>query len=134
MFDGYFSFLWIPTRQHVFFSRPKPETILSLLRDRISEDDEISNMREHLSKCYDKDISEAFIRPNFIRRSEPFRRIASEADLLAAKEETKIDHDIFSLVTHKKGKQNQSFWDFHKWMVYIDKTLNPNEMEKKENQ
>jgi hypothetical protein len=36
MFHGYFSFLWIPTRQHVFFSRPTPDMVFRLMSDIIS--------------------------------------------------------------------------------------------------
>jgi hypothetical protein len=119
MFDGYFSFLWIPTRQHVFFSRPHPELVLNLLRDSISEKDEIENMKNHLSKCYKKDIDEAFIfRPStrapvtaadvacskadygagnkngggFV---EPFRRISRHSDLQAQQEEILIVSELY---------------------------------------
>jgi hypothetical protein len=145
MFDGYFSFLWIPTRQHVFFSRPKPELVLKLLRDVISEKDEIENMRHHLTKCFKKGIEEAFIRPEVVQDGfvEPFRRISRESDLLAAQEEIQIVYETKeenSSINNKSNnnsklssfpgsKPHQSFWDFHKWLHYIDKAMKPNEME-----
>lgn len=147
MFDGYFSFLWILTRQHVFFSRPKPELVLKLMRDTISEQDEIENMRHHLTKCFKKGIEEAFIRPSVGVHGgvvEPFRRISRESDLLAAQEEIQIVYETGedkSSLTNSGDKfsgigisstnkaLHQSFWDFHKWLHYIDKVMKPNEME-----
>ena len=141
MFDGYFSFLWVPTRQHVFFSRPKPDTVLSMMRDQISVEDEVENMRSHLSKCFDKNIDEAFMAPSIAPESEPFRRISTKHDLKWAKQETQIIYEDH-LPLHEipkvneanpinpLGKSSQSFLDFHKWMTYIEKALNPNELEK----
>eukprot|EP00557_Chaetoceros_sp_GSL56_P013907 CAMPEP_0176484192 /NCGR_PEP_ID=MMETSP0200_2-20121128/4323_1 /TAXON_ID=947934 /ORGANISM="Chaetoceros sp., Strain GSL56" /LENGTH=506 /DNA_ID=CAMNT_0017880649 /DNA_START=798 /DNA_END=2318 /DNA_ORIENTATION=+ len=161
MFDGYFSFLWMPTRQHVFFSRPKPELVLKLLRDAISEEDEMENMRRHLTKCFNKGIEEAFIRPPVTMHDgyimEPFRRISRESDLLAAQEEIQIVYEhreeqrenspqlqggsnnnklsniagigMSTSTTAGSSKPHQSFWDFHKWLHYIDQAMKPNEME-----
>lgn len=127
LFDGYFSFLWIPTRKHVFFSRPKPELIMHMMRDTISLDDEMENMRDHLSRCYDKGIDEAFIFPTKSESApEPFRRIATESDLLAAEEETEIEKK-YPLIVNKDVSNVQSFLGFHRWMDYIDKTLNSKE-------
>ena len=137
MFDGYFSFLWIPTRKHVFFSRPKPELIMHMMRDSISIDDELENMKDHLTRCYDKGIEAAFVRPSpseMQSSAEPFRRIATESDLEAAKEETKVATKEFAipglLGKDKDGDtatSAQAFWGFHKWMNYIDKTLKSKE-------
>jgi len=133
VFDGYFSFLWIPTRQHVFFSRPKSETIVKLMRDSISAEDETANMMNHVSKCFEKNIDEAFVRPSNDREAalDPFRRIAREADLAAAKEETQIIYDEFPVreIPQESDKIHQSFWGLHKWMNYIEKVLKPNELE-----
>lgn len=141
MFDGYFSFLWVPTRQHVFFSRPKPDTVLSMMRDQISAEDEVENMRSHLSKCFDKNIDEAFMAPSIAPESEPFRRISTKHDLKLAKQETRIVYEDHlplheipkvneSNPINPLGKSSQSFLDFHKWMTYIEKALNSNELEK----
>lgn len=137
MSDGYFSFLWIPTRKHVFFSRPKPELIMHMMRDSISIDDELENMKDHLTRCYDKGIEAAFVRPSTSEMqssAEPFRRIATESDLEAAKEETKVATREFAipglLGKDKDGDtaaSAQAFWGFHKWMNYIDKTLKSKE-------
>jgi hypothetical protein len=123
MFDGYFSFLWLPSKQHVFFSRPNPELTIHMLRDTISVEDEVQNMREHLTKCFDKNIETAFMRPRTNERPEPFRRILREGDLDAAKKQST------SLETLLPKKENEgyskfSFWAFHKWKNYIDNVLN----------
>lgn len=100
------------------------------MRDSISQEDEIENMRSHVSKCYEKNIDEAFIRPSAdgAATSEPFRRIAREADLAAAKEETQIVYEDFPVHEIPRAStettNHQSFWIFHKWMCYIDKALN----------
>jgi hypothetical protein len=90
-------------------------------------------MRNHVSKCFDKNIDEAFIRPSNDGATplDPFRRIAREADLAAAKEETQILYNEIPVreIRQESDKIHQSFWDFHKWMNYIDKALKPNELE-----
>ena len=147
MFEGYFSFLWIPTRQHVFFSRPKQHRIMELLRDCISKEDELTNMKDHVSRCFEKDIDEAILRPTKLAEGsdddeppEPFRRIATESDLTQARLDTRIVYEDFPLHEFARktmdpdaDKQSQSFWTFHKWMNYIDTALNPTEMEGKQN-
>lgn len=134
MFDGYFSFLWIPTRQHVFFSKPKGNRIFELLRDVISEEDELHNMRDHIGRCFDKSIDDAILKPAVAKNEEvpePFRRIATKDDLVAAKQDTRIVYSDFPIHDFSKknkdphdDRQSQSFWAFHKWMHYIDNKLN----------
>mmetsp|Transcript_11212 Transcript_11212/g.23609 ORF Transcript_11212/g.23609 Transcript_11212/m.23609 type:complete len:353 (+) Transcript_11212:165-1223(+) len=55
MFDDYFSFTWVPVNHTVFFSRPSAELTIDLLRDVVSKEDEVDNMREHISRCFSKD-------------------------------------------------------------------------------
>jgi predicted ABC-class ATPase len=100
------------------------------MRDYISQEDEIDNMKRHVSKCFEKNIDEAFIRRSIdsVTDLEPFRRIAREQDLQAAKEDTQIIYKAFEIhQTSIDAKDQQSFWDFHRWMNYIDKALNPDE-------
>ena len=135
MFDGYFSFLWVPTRQHVFFSRPKQHRIMELLRDCISKEDELLNMRDHVSRCFEKNIDDAILRPSkeSANKPEPFRRIATESDLQNARQETRIVYEDFPLHDFTRNKavdpdgdrQSQSFWAFHRWMNYIDSAMKP---------
>jgi len=130
MFDGYFSFLYLPSKQHIFFSRPNPELTLHLMRDTISEEDEIQNMREHLSACFEKDIDSAFIGPEKeVERKEPFRRILREDDLVSAQEEVQITYDFSHLMPKSASFINSSkfsIWAIHKWKNYIDAVLKPN--------
>jgi hypothetical protein len=140
MFDGFFSFLWIPTRQHVFFHRPEPNVLLKLLRDSISKDDEAENTIMHLNRCFQKNIDEAFLGVKSQKGNEdpePFRRIATEADLETAMRDTQIVYDHNSFPVHKISnlggwmdkEQNDmisSFLNFHRWMNYVDRALKPN--------
>ena len=140
MFEGFFSFLWIPTRQHVFFHRPEPNVVLKLLRDSISKDDEAENTRIHLNRCFQKNIDEAFLGVKSHKDPEdpePFRRIATEADLETAMRDTQILYDHHAFPVHKIPKfgewmekeQNDvisSFLNFHRWMNYVDRALKPN--------
>lgn len=120
-FESYFSFLWVPSRRHIFFSRPSSEMVMQEMRDTISEDDELQNTREHLSRCFDKSIDTAFIRPTVQERPDPFRRIQRQEDLVTASEETEVvmNHAVTSLINTDK----YSFWDLHKWKTYIDSVL-----------
>jgi hypothetical protein len=120
MFDGYFSFLWNPTKQNIFFTRPPQNLILSMMRDVLSEEDEVDNMRNHLSRCFEKDISDAFVFPTMDKPLEPFKRIQSQADLNAALEEKILENDDEDLTSQMK-----------KWMAYIDEVLADNKGNKK---
>jgi hypothetical protein len=135
MFDGYFSFLWVPTKHHVFFSRPNPQLTLHLMRDIISEEDEVQNMKDHIGRCYEKDISDAFIRPKPVKESpEPFRRIHREIDLVSVMEEKDdgviVDSPNPSFpfqfpippnpTTDASMGKNFKFWAVQKWRNYID--------------
>lgn len=137
MFEGFFSFLWIPTRQHVFFHRPEPNVVLKFLRDSISKEDEMENTRRHLSKCYQKKIDDVIL--GLVHQEEddpePFRRIATEADLEAAMRDTAIfysDYVPVQPIPRKEETLDQdqngmisSFLNFHRWMNYVDSALKP---------
>lgn len=136
MFKGFFSFLWIPTRQHVFFHRPEPNTVLQLLRDSISKEDETYNTRRHLDRCFQKKIDDAIFGPVYHEEDpEPFRRIATHADLEAAMRDTQIVYSNYTPVhpiLRVKETLDQdhsgmvsSFLNFHRWMNYVDSALKP---------
>jgi hypothetical protein len=134
MFDGYFSFLFVPSKQHIFFSRPSPELTLHLMRDVIRVEDDIvenmkvENMKDHLTRCYEKDMDDSF----FVRskrkassststssssRKEEVRRISKKNDLLAAQEE----EERFQ----PRQDDTNNFFALHKWMRYIDSVIKP---------
>ena len=71
MFDDHFSFTWIPMKHTVFFSRPSSAVTLEMLRDTLSREDEISNMRSHVSRCFGLDGA-----TEIARRSRGTPRIA----------------------------------------------------------
>ena len=81
MFDDHFSFTWIPMKHTVFFSRPSSAVTLEMLRDTLSREDEISNMRSHVSRCFGLDgATELDLDSPPSALGEPFRRISRESD------------------------------------------------------
>jgi hypothetical protein len=112
MFDNQFSFVWIPTKHHVLFHRPSPEMTLKLLRNTISKEDEIENMRNHLTRCFNMDLSTAIARQQHaVGLEEPLRRIATQEDLEEA--ERRI----------KESNRGNIFYQMSKWREYIDQVL-----------
>ena len=81
LFEDKFSFVWVPTKHQVTFSRPNAETTLKMLRDTISKEDEIENMREHISLCFDMDMTTCLARQQDPANFEPLRRITLQEDL-----------------------------------------------------
>lgn len=114
LFESSFSFVWIPTKHHVLFHRPTPEMILKLLRDTISKEDEMENMRNHLSRCFNMDLSTAVARAHnsLSVDDEPMRRITTQEELERVEEQMKQQID------HKK-----MFFQIGKWRTYIDRVL-----------
>ncbi len=140
MFDGYFSFLYLPSKQHIFFSRPSPELTLHLMRDIISVEDELENMKDHLNRCFNKEMDTSSMRPSKKQKEEnlvmerdqetlvenPFRRILREQDLSAAEDDVYMKYEYQKWVPNpSKSDTKFSFWAFHKWMRYIDSVLKP---------
>jgi hypothetical protein len=83
-----FSFVWIPTKHHVF-TRPLPEmTTLKLLRDTSSKEDEIDNMRSHIVRCFDMDMTTCIATSNF----EPLRRGITTQEELEEEEKRVKQH------------------------------------------
>lgn len=97
------------------------------MRDILSHEDEMQNMREHLSRSSNKSIAEAFIGPTYTETvMEPFRRISTESDLQAAQLETEIVMKEFPLLlpnTNFDRDVIQTFWSCHKWMNCIEYAL-----------
>jgi len=74
MYENHFSFVWVPTRRHVFFGRPSQEVTIRMLRDIVSKEDEMENTREHLEECIDIDMTTSIAR-TLSNTKEPLRRI-----------------------------------------------------------
>jgi len=87
LFETRFSFVWMPTKHHVNFNRPSPEVTLKLLRNIISREDELENVRDHLSRCFEMDLSTAIARhQDPLTIDDPLRRIATQEELEQAEE------------------------------------------------
>lgn len=114
-----FSFSWVPTKHHVFFVRPSPHETIRLLRDVISNEDQVENMRDHLTRCFDMDMTTAIARQH--RRAmegvpeDPFRRIHRQSDLEILSSRSDADS--------KRGGGIFQFWRANKWKQYIDRVL-----------
>jgi len=113
MFEKHFSFVWIPSRHHVLFRRPTAYQTVSLLRDIISKEDELQNMREHVARCFDMDMTTSIARYHAEQGQEPFCRIAKEKDLKA------LDQTL----EPKENGDSFHFWQVHKWRQYLDNVL-----------
>ena len=105
MFDDYFSFTWVPMKYTVFFSRPSAKMTLDLLRESISKEDEIDNMRSHIANCFKKDAT--VDRANYAdshSEREPFRRILRHGNSLSITEESGKVEAVSKLDFLKLGK------------------------------
>lgn len=111
MFQEEFCFVWIPTKHNVVFSRPSPEMTLRLLRDTLSQEDELENMRNHLNRCYDMDLSTCIARQQDPTNFEPLRRITTQEELDEMEQR------------FKKQTERNIFFQINKWRKYIDQTL-----------
>ena len=120
MFDNHFSFVWIPTRQHVFFGRPSPDVPFRLLRDIISKEDELENMRNHLEECLEMDMTTSIARSLSESHEESFRRIRREKELRDLMEEQ---------ATSSRQTGFANFFNVQKWRVYLDDVLNRDKKE-----
>jgi len=112
LFENRFSFVWIPTKHHVSFHRPSPELTLKLLRNTISREDEVENMRDHLARCFDMDLSTAIARQQDpLTVDEPLRRITTQDELEQVEERL------------KQSDHKNVFFRMGKWRNYIDQVL-----------
>jgi Cyclin D1 binding domain len=121
-----FSFVWIPSRYRVHFCRPTPEQTIALLRDTISQEDELENMRDYLTRCFDMDRTDSLARYHSTEQHgpEPFRRIAQQLDLEAL--QMKMLTGLPSSPpappipeANSIGATQFNFWNVHKWRQYI---------------
>jgi hypothetical protein len=116
--DQAFSFVWVPTKHQIFFSRPSPETTMRLLRDIVSKEDEVENMRNHVARCFDMDMTTCLARqqdPN-TWNFEPFRRITTQDEL-----------DLLGKRSLLGEEPKFNFWEINMWRKnYIDQTLDDN--------
>ena len=111
LFENQFSFVWIPTKHHVMFSRPSPEETLRLLRDTLSKEDELENQRNHLLRCYEMDLSTCIARQQDPTNFEPLRRITTQEELDEAERRL------------KEQNERNIFWQLTKWRKYIDQAI-----------
>jgi hypothetical protein len=118
--ENQFSFVWSPTKHHVHFSRPSQETTIRLMRDIMAKEDEIENMRDHVSRCFEMDMTTCLARQQDPDNFEPFRRISTQ---------TELDMVEKSLKQSKTSTFN--FWQVNKWKEYIDKTLDRHDNKEK---
>lgn len=117
MFDDYFSFTWIPMKHTVFFSRPTAQQTLALMRDILSKEDEIANMKSHLEHCYnlnDDTCTTATDQTDMHDiKEEPFRRIMRSDDPIFVAEhgDKKVDGATTSKLAFLKLKKIKGYLD-----------------------
>lgn len=120
LLDEHFSFVWIPTRHTVLYRRPTPEQTVSLLRNIYSKQDELENMREHLTRCLDMDRTDSLASYHVNGPLlEPFRRISSQKDLEEWEKRQQCGGDKTDSFLLKPWK----FMKVRKWKQYIDNVL-----------
>lgn len=117
LFDNLFSFIWVPSRHHVLFRRPTSEQTIALLRNVISEEDTLENMRDHLERCFDMDMTESLARFHAQQGQEPFRRISKAEDLQAPNAGNGL------LPVSFEGDTSKSFWQVPNWNQLMDSVL-----------
>eukprot|EP00536_Pseudo-nitzschia_multiseries_P012081 jgi/Psemu1/207634/e_gw1.442.3.1 len=122
-----FSFVWIPTKHHVLFTRPDPQTTLRLLRNTLSKEDELANTRDHLAKCFDMDLSTAIARQQDpFRVREPLRRISTQEELDAVEERFKEQQQQQQQQQMGNNNSKNPFLQIGRWRNYIDQVLDKN--------
>lgn len=147
-----FSFLWLPTKHHIVFSRPTLDEITTLTRDILSLEDEKSNIKEYIQQCFeldwnaktsqdgrkeecvDDDIMEVYDQDVILlRNSNPFRRIpmVSELELLSTEEciQGNLNKTRFVLPTESKEKIPTSlgvlsFWAAKRFRTFMHSVSN----------
>lgn len=125
MFDGYFSFLYLPTKRHIFFSRPSSELVLELMRSVISvEDAEVESMKEHIEMCFQKDIEEPTYSQSR-RERKPWDGTANNSVQSLWELPSSSPKNEYHQWLPRSSKTDAafSFLSFHKWMSYIDDAL-----------
>mmetsp|Transcript_22812 Transcript_22812/g.33688 ORF Transcript_22812/g.33688 Transcript_22812/m.33688 type:complete len:400 (+) Transcript_22812:532-1731(+) len=109
MYENHFSFVWVPTRRHVFFGRPSQEVTIRMLRDIVSKEDEMENTREHLEECIDIDMTTSIAR-TLSNTKEPLRRIR-RLDELQKLDKEHLDKDSLGFSDLFNGDVLKSYLD-----------------------
>jgi hypothetical protein len=122
LFGSHFSFVWLPSKQHILFRRPTPEQTIELLRDVISQEDEMENTLEHLARCYDM-VWSSLAQQHTEEEAEPFRRIALKQDLDALEQER---------LPTLEPKSPFNFWQVGQWRKYIGDVLRDDSVNQEE--
>jgi hypothetical protein len=122
LFGSHFSFVWLPSKQHILFRRPTPEQTIELLRDVISQEDEMENTLEHLARCYDM-VWSSLAQQHTEEEAEPFRRITLKQDLEAL--------ELERLPT-LEPKTRYNFWQVGQWRKYIGDVLRDDSVSQEE--
>jgi hypothetical protein len=113
LFARHFSFVWLPTKHHVLFRRPTPDQTIEMLRNIISKEDELENMRDHVSRCFGTDLTESLGRQDVAQGLEPFRRISLQEDLM----------NLGTVEPKDDASSRFNFWQLHTWRQHIDDVL-----------
>ncbi|CAB9505951.1 F-box protein 31 [Seminavis robusta] len=113
-----FSFSWVPTKHHVFFVRPSPHETIRLLRDVLSQEDEVDNMRYHLSRCFEIDMTTSIAREH--QRGDDDDDSVDTFKRIHRQKELEMLNDM-----SREGDQGSvfKFWRANKWRKYIDRVL-----------
>mmetsp|Transcript_45578 Transcript_45578/g.68763 ORF Transcript_45578/g.68763 Transcript_45578/m.68763 type:complete len:100 (+) Transcript_45578:914-1213(+) len=89
---------------------------MKLLRDIVSKEDEVDNMKNHLNRCFEKSTDEGLMQLVEEREEiEPFRRIPRERDLKAFMQE-QMRGNVETL-------QWFPFWKNKIWQDYVKKNV-----------
>ena len=81
------------------------------LRDVLSKEDEVENMRAHVARCFDMDMTTCIARQQDPSNFEPFRRIKTQEELDEVEKE------------FQKSLPQNNLWQLLQWKKYIDKVL-----------
>ena len=101
----------------VFFSRPTAQQTLALMRDILSKEDEIANMKSHLEHCYnlnDDTCTTATDQTDMHDiKEEPFRRIMRSDDPIFVAEhgDKKVDGATTSKLAFLKLNKIKGYLD-----------------------
>jgi len=76
LIGDYFSFAWVPQKHQIFFVRPSAEQAVRMLRDHLSEEDEVEQARAAAERMYRGTAEGA------VGAEEHVRRIARQSDLV----------------------------------------------------
>jgi hypothetical protein len=133
----HFSFLWLPTKHHIVFSRPTFDEITTLTRDVLSIEDENSNIKEYIQQCFQLDMTvpsslqaqgeymddrEIESDTSNVALKNPFRRIPLVSDLALITEHGGLHNSTFHALELKDKFSFSviSFWAAKKFRSLLD--------------